>query len=197
LLRELDLWTRRNDPVSDFSRGMQQKVAIACALVTNPPIVLLDEPTLGLDVHAARTVKAWVQELARSQGKTSVLTTHQLNMAEEVCDRVAIIRQGALVADKPTAELLELFKQDYYEIRVSGQLDANTDSKLRTTFAGLSIGHENGHTILSSSITDQTELYHLLDMVRHLNLPLLSVQQAEPKLEDVFVQLTGETGSSE
>ena len=108
LLRELELWERRDDMIHAFSRGMQQKVAIACALIADPPIVLLDEPTLGLDVQAARTVKEWILRLARERGKTVVLTTHQLDMAEEVCDRVAIMRRGELIADQPVHELLKL-----------------------------------------------------------------------------------------
>ena len=86
LLEELDLWDRRKDTVREFSRGMQQKVSIACALVADPPIVLLDEPTLGLDVQSARTVKEWIRRLASEQGKTVLLTTHQLDMAQELCD---------------------------------------------------------------------------------------------------------------
>jgi len=62
---------------------MQQKVAVAAALIADPPILLLDEPTIGLDVEAARTVKDWIVRLAREQGKTVVLTTHQLDMAQE------------------------------------------------------------------------------------------------------------------
>jgi ABC-2 type transport system ATP-binding protein len=112
LLRDLGLWERRDDMVMTFSRGMQQKVAIACALVADPPIVLLDEPTLGLDVHSARTVREWVVKLAREQGRTVVLTTHQLDMAQEVCDRVAIVREGALIANQPTHELLARFRRD-------------------------------------------------------------------------------------
>ena len=83
-LKEMDLWDRRKDPVKVFSRGMQQKVAVACALIADPPIVLLDEPTLGLDVQAARTIKEMVVRIAREQGKTVILTTHQLDLAQEV-----------------------------------------------------------------------------------------------------------------
>ena len=110
LLRDLDLWERRDDMLYTYSRGMQQKVAIACALVADPPIVLLDEPTLGLDVRSARTVREWVVKLAREQGRTVVLTTHQLDMAQAVCDRVAIMRDGALIANQPTRELLARFR---------------------------------------------------------------------------------------
>jgi len=108
LLRDLDLWDRRHDTVQTFSRGMQQKVAVACALIADPAIVLLDEPTLGLDVRSARTVREWIVKLAREQGKTVVLTTHQLDMAEEVCDRIAIMHRGVIVADQPVTELLSL-----------------------------------------------------------------------------------------
>ena len=75
LLKELDLWERRNDDVKEFSRGMQQKVAISAALMSDPPIVLLDEPTLGLDVESAQTVREWISQLAKVENKTVLLTT--------------------------------------------------------------------------------------------------------------------------
>jgi len=83
LLTELGLWERRHETVGSFSRGMQQKVAVSAALITDPPILLLDEPTIGLDVEAARTFKDWITHLARDEGKTIVLTTHQLEGAQE------------------------------------------------------------------------------------------------------------------
>src|SRR5918996_3122451 len=73
LLRDLDLWPRRHEQVGSYSRGMQQKVAVAAALVTDPPILLLDEPTIGLDVESARTVREWVLRLAPDEDKTIVL----------------------------------------------------------------------------------------------------------------------------
>jgi ABC-2 type transport system ATP-binding protein len=124
LLRDLVLWDRRNERVAGFSRGMQQKVAVAAALVTDPPIVLLDEPTIGLDVEAARTVRHWVHRLAHDEGKTVVLTTHQLAMAEELADRVAVIRGGHIITDLPTGELLDRYAEDRLEIAVSGHSDA-------------------------------------------------------------------------
>ncbi len=190
LLRELDLWERRNDPVKDFSRGMQQKVAIACALITDSPIVLLDEPTLGLDVHAARTVKTWVKELSSAGGKTVVLTTHQLDMAEELCQRVVIIRQGQIVADQPTGALLNLFRQEYYEIRLDGNLDTPPRHNNSPLLDSWSIACENGHTLLTGAVEEASALYPLLATLDQTGLPLLSVKRAAPNLEEVFVQLT-------
>ena len=192
LLHELELWERRNDPLRTFSRGMQQKVAIACALVADPPIVLLDEPTLGLDLQAAMTVKMWVARLAREQGKTVVLTTHQLDIAQELCDRVAIMRAGKLLADQPLDDLLRLFKQEHYQIRLQGELSPQQ----ATRFHPLTLTQESGISVLSGIIHDQSTLYHYLDELRTLDLPLISVARVEADLEDVFLQLMREHQAS-
>ena len=190
LLHELDLWERRNESIRTFSRGMQQKVAIACALISDPSIILLDEPTLGLDIQASRTVKEWIAKLSREQGKTVVLTTHQLDMAQALCDRVAIIRKGQLLTDQPLTELLHLFRQEYYQIKVKGHMDSHESS----WFDGLNICAENGHTIISGAIANQDVLHGHLTKVRDLSLPLLSVSRIEPNLEDVFTQMVDGKG---
>jgi len=128
LLRDLDLWPRRHEPVGSYSRGMQQKVAVAAALITDPPILLLDEPTLGLDVESARTFKDWIAHLAQDENKTILLTTHQLHLAQELAMRIAVIRAGEIIADLPTAELLEQYAEDRYEIRVQGSPDGVADT---------------------------------------------------------------------
>jgi ABC-2 type transport system ATP-binding protein len=186
LLQELDLWERRNDPVRTFSRGMQQKVAIASALIAEPAIVLLDEPTLGLDVQAALTIKAWITNLAREKNMTVILTTHQLDIAQDLCDRVAIMRAGKLLADRPLTELLGLFQQEYYQIRLGCALS----SQQARLFADMKMTSEDGDTILTGSFSGADELYDLLDEVRSQRLPLRSVTQVAPSLEDVFVHLT-------
>jgi len=185
MLRELDLWDRRNDLVRSFSRGMQQKVAIACALVADPPIVLLDEPTLGLDVQAARVVKDMVRHLVKDLGKTVVLTTHQLDVAQVLCDRVAIIRKGQLIADQPVQQLLDLFRSEYYEFRLEGSL-----SSIQGLFLdNLGMKEENGVTVLTGPVKGQEELFAYIDQLRGTGLPLISVSRSEPDLEEVFVRL--------
>ena len=186
LLRELELWHRRRDEVRTFSRGMQQKVAIACALIADPPIVVLDEPTLGLDVESSRLVQAWVAALAREQGKTVLLTTHQLSMAQAVCDRVAIMSMGRLVADRSPVELLGLFATDLYEIRTRGRLDGH-----RAAFGDFAITEHGDETIIQGEISGQKALHSLLARVNELGLPLVSVGRVGPDLEDAFVDLTG------
>jgi ABC-2 type transport system ATP-binding protein len=191
LLRELGLWKVRDGQVGGFSRGMQQKVAVASALITDPPILLLDEPTIGLDVEAARTVKDWIVGLAQEQGKTVVLTTHQLDMAQELCDRVAIMRAGRIVADLPVVDLLMRFRQDRYQVVLG----------TRSELAGLAlpdgttITHGDGTTVLTSPALESRQLYSLLDRLNEARLPLRSVKPVEPDLEDVFLELVGGEGA--
>jgi ABC-2 type transport system ATP-binding protein len=183
LLKELELWDRRKDLVRIFSRGMQQKVAIACALIADPPVVLLDEPTLGLDVQAARAVKQQIVRLTRDFGKTIVLTTHQLDMAQDVCDRVAIIIKGQIITDKPKAELLEVFQKQYYQVKVSGTLSFEQSQAFRE----MAVEEKDGVTILSGTVADTQQLYSLIERLRALAVPLLSVNRVEPDLEDIFI----------
>jgi ABC-2 type transport system ATP-binding protein len=184
LLRDLGLWDLRHGSVGGFSRGMQQKVAVAAALITDPPILLLDEPTIGLDVEAARTVKDWIVRLAHEEGKTVVLTTHQLDMAQELCDRVAIMRAGRVVADLPVHELLRRFRQDRYQI-VLGALTQGAELSLPV---GTTVSSSDGTTMLTSSLDDH-DIYGLLAQLSERGLPLRSVSPVEPSLEEVFLEL--------
>jgi ABC-2 type transport system ATP-binding protein len=188
LLRSLDLWKQRHQAVGGYSRGMQQKVAIAAALITDPPILLLDEPTIGLDVQTARTVKDWIARLAHEEGKTIVLTTHQLALAQELCNRIAIIHQGRLLTDLPVRELLARFRQETYEIRLGAPLASSSFPWLD----GFSVTSEDGESLIRGPIPDQERLYDLLAQMRAQHLPLVAVEPVEPNLEDVFVQILKE-----
>jgi ABC-2 type transport system ATP-binding protein len=182
LLTELGLWERRDDKVGGFSRGMQQKVAIAAALIAGPPIVLLDEPTLGLDVEATHTIKRWIAELSRELGTTILLTTHQLDVVQELCDRVAVMRKGRLVSDLPTRDLLASFRErDRYEIRVEGAAPPGFDA-----VAG------EGVSTISVRVSDPAEVYAVVDRLRAHGAVLESLTQVQPDLEDVFLALVNE-----
>lgn len=188
LLTDLGLWERRHQAVGGFSRGMQQKVAIAAALITDPPVLLLDEPTIGLDVEAARTVRGWVRHLAREEGKTVVLTTHQLEIVEQLADRVAVIRQGSIIADLPTPELVGRFREDRFQIQVAAPLDGLA--------ADLPAGARTEPTETGVRITlpgaGQAGLYRVLADMHRRDLPLVSVAQVQPSMEDIFLRLLDE-----
>jgi len=100
-LSMLGLWERRNDTVGSFSKGMRQKLAVARALIHEPQILFLDEPTTGLDPEASKTVRDFVEEL-KTEGRTIFMTTHNLDEAEKLCDRVGIFQQRLLTLDSPS-----------------------------------------------------------------------------------------------
>lgn len=99
-LKTLGLWERRNEMVGSFSKGMRQKLAIARALLHEPPLLFLDEPTSGLDPDAARIVREFIQVL-RSKGRTIFLCTHNLDEADRLCDRIGVIKQRLICVDTP------------------------------------------------------------------------------------------------
>ena len=187
LLTDLGLWERRNETVGSYSRGMQQKVAIATALITDPPVMLLDEPTIGLDVESARTVKDWIAHLAAGEGKTIVLTTHQLPIVQELADRIAVIRDGSVIADLPTGELLARFAEHRFEVRVAGPPNGLA-GKLP---AGARAEADAGTTRVTLRDADQGRLADFLGELRAKDIPLLSVTQAQPGLEEIFLRLIG------
>jgi ABC-2 type transport system ATP-binding protein len=107
-LRLLELWDRREAEASTLSKGMRQKLAIARALLHEPPVLFLDEPTSALDPQAAKTVRDFIETL-RGQGRTIFLCTHNLDEAERLCDRIAVFRQRLIAVDTPEALRRQLF----------------------------------------------------------------------------------------
>lgn len=186
LLRMFDLWERRRDEPNTFSRGMQQKLAIASALIADPSIILLDEPTLGLDVQAARIVREQVTQLAREQGKTIVITSHQLSMIQAISDQVAIVRAGEIIANQPIQDLLNRFGQEKYVITVEGHVDSHMIPKQ----VGAKIQVENGSSIISGIVDDPLILHDVLERLYTQDKTLISVQREKLNLEDIFVELT-------
>ncbi len=189
LLAEFDLLDKRKVPVQQLSRGMQQKIAIAVALIHEPRLLLLDEPTLGLDVESGETVKRLVRQVANS-GCAILLTTHQLNVAEELSDRVAVIRQGQIVAEQSTQALIQQFSNSAaYHIEFGGQLS----DRQRQALARLGATVGDGYLHYSPAPADDlapspTMIYKILSLLAPL--PLLEVRQDRADLTDVFLQLT-------
>jgi ABC-2 type transport system ATP-binding protein len=183
LLTELGLWQRRHETVGSFSRGMQQKVAVSAALITDPPIILLDEPTIGLDVEAARTFKDWITHLARDEAKTIVLTTHQLEVAQELSNRIAVIKAGAIIADLPTAELLARHAENRFEIRITGSLNS------AALPVGARVEADGDQTRVLLPGIDDRAVFAVLSRLGATGAGLVSVVQARPSLEEVFIRL--------
>ncbi|MBW4471845.1 MAG: ABC transporter ATP-binding protein [Stenomitos rutilans HA7619-LM2] len=178
LLDRFELSHKSKTNVQKLSRGMQQKVAIAVALIHEPPLLLLDEPTLGLDVEATQTVKRLVREIA-SEGRAILLTTHQLDIAEELSDRVAIINQGRIVTEQATEALIQQFSRAVYRVELP-ELPDDRVAKLLDLGALV-----DGTTV---HIPDPALLYPVLEVLNPLPIARLETERAT--LTDIFLKLT-------
>lgn len=184
ILRQLGLWERRHEVVGALSRGMQQKVSIACALIADPPIIILDEPTLGLDIQSAQAIKNLIKELSSTYKKTILLTTHQLDVAESLCDRVGMMYQGDLVIDQPIHQLLEAAGESY-KIVAKGKLIPED----LTHFHEADIAQDQDIVTFSGLLADSQTLYTLIEKTQHYGLQLISATRIKKTLEEVFTNL--------
>jgi ABC-2 type transport system ATP-binding protein len=186
LLDRFGLKDKREVPVQRLSRGMQQKLSIAVALVNNPRLLLLDEPTLGLDVEAAETVKQLLRERIR-QGRAVLLTSHQLGVVEEIADRVAILRQGRIAVQEKTKALLDRFSGESYTIEVEGAVDPERRKRLESCGAWLG---DTGIGYLGTA----EGLYAVLGVLSPL--PVRRVVRDRADLTGVFLKLVRENADA-
>ncbi len=179
LLERFELIQKRQTIVQSLSRGMQQKLAIAVALMHQPPLLLLDEPTLGLDVEATESVKRLIREIA-AEGCAIVLTTHQLAIAEELSDRVAIMHRGEILIEKPTDALIQQFSTGSYRIETREPIDVPRCSKLERL--GVVVAGDR-----QLFVADPGQLYEALAILKPL--PLLRIETDQATLKEVFLTL--------
>jgi ABC-2 type transport system ATP-binding protein len=187
LLELMDLKKKRDSLVQTLSRGMQQKVAIACALVHEPELLLLDEPTLGLDVEASDRILEWVRQVSRA-GTGILLTTHQMDLAEALADRVGIMREGQIIREGRTAELLAAYERGSYQIELAAALGAEKRAAL-TELGVQVLVEESARTVLQIENLTSERLYATLRILEPL--PLVTVNKQRTQLVDVFRRLTG------
>lgn len=190
LLTVLGLRDYRNEPVKKYSRGMQQKVALACALIHDPDVLVLDEPTLGLDVEAAIQLEATMAELVR-RGKSILLTTHVMSLAERMADKILVMNRGVTVAHDTAENLLRQFDtRKVVEITVDGQMLNGLQTNIENQFPSIVIDHQKQGTKLTWVEPEQRQVINLLDMADKTGYQVTSVVRREPTLEEVFLSLT-------
>ena len=188
LLELFGLYERQKDRVGIFSRGMKRRLTIAAALIHKPGILFLDEPTSGLDVQSARMIRNLIKEL-NEKGTTIFFTTHYIEEADQLCQRVAIINQGKIVAvDNP--EKLKSTIEEHNIIEVSFSPAQDLNDKLRSLKHVSSVSRIGDKFRLHAE--DASEVVPILiDFSRKNNLRIMSINTLKPSLEDAFVKITG------
>jgi ABC-2 type transport system ATP-binding protein len=191
LLERLDLREKADVPVRKLSRGMKQKVSLASALAGDASVLFLDEPTLGLDVESSRTLQRELRRLAEEEGLTVVLSSHDMDVIETVCDRVVILSGGRIVADDSVEALLTGGSAHGLAI-TSRDLDGDLLATLRERFTvtddDLFDADPGGSVVVTA---DSEAVYDLFASLREAGVRLDRVRSVEVDLEDVFVDLTG------
>ncbi|ELZ51109.1 ABC transporter-related protein [Halorubrum coriense DSM 10284] len=189
LLDRLDLADKADTPVRDLSRGMKQKVSLASVLAGGAELVFLDEPTLGLDVESARTLRAELRRLAVEEGLTIVVSSHDMTTIEAVCDRVVMLSNGRIVADDSVEALLGAADRDAVRV-ASPDLNAETVAGVRESFEIVDVDREaRPPTVTVAAGGDR--LYDLTDALRAAGVTVSDIRTVQPDLEEVFLERTG------
>ena len=183
LLERLSLADRAGVPARTLSKGMQQKLAVAAALARRTPVVLLDEPTLGLDVETTRDLRGHVRDLAALEGRTVLLSSHDLGVVEDVADRVVVIGGGRVLADAPTAELVRAARRAVYRVAVEGPLPEDLVRRL----PGAAV--EADGAVVCPVDEEADGPGPLLDAVRGAGARVVSVRREGADLEAAFLRL--------
>ncbi|MDP1631039.1 MAG: ABC transporter ATP-binding protein [Caulobacter sp.] len=183
LLEAMGLTDKAEAYVRQLSGGMKRRLMVAKAMVHNPPVLILDEPTAGVDVELRRQLWNYVLELNR-QGVTIVLTTHYLEEAQELCDRIAIINRGEVVACEPTESLLR--RLDTRNVVVTPEEPVSAAPNLK----GFETRLRNGGAFSVTYKTGQSSVEQVLAAVRASGLHIKDIATEDPDLEDVFLSLT-------
>jgi len=188
LLAEVHLADKANAYARSLSGGMRRRLLIAKALVHAPPVIVLDEPTAGVDVELRRQLWELVGELNK-EGVTVVLTTHYLEEAEQLCDRIAIINHGRLIADKPTRELVEMAREKVVAVTLDKPLG---DCPAHPAFLK---SEKVGDQVLEVTYDkDRSNAGEVLSLIQGMGFGIIDVTTREADLEDVFVSLTSQAG---
>ncbi|MBN2146134.1 MAG: ATP-binding cassette domain-containing protein [Anaerolineales bacterium] len=194
LLEVVGLGDRINTKSSDLSTGLRQKMNIVRGFMTDPDVLFLDEPTLGLDVGASREVRKFIRQWVDADAqRTLLLTTHYMVEADELCDRVAIINHGRVLAcDTPTKLKHHLQSESIFRLEVS-PLNGTRVETFQNLPGVCNVNHspQDGYAVLQFILEAEQVLADVVNTLTTNQIRILNLQKCEPTLEDVFVYLVG------
>ena len=198
LLEFFELTEERKKLVKEYSTGMKVKVMLARALLHNPPILFMDEPTIGLDTISAVDTRKLLATLNTELGKTIIFTSHNMFEVEQLCDRVAIMRKGKIIADSSPSQLREKLRDiRAVEVEVRDNIDIKKIAESLTNMPIVIKILETENNASSGVIRLQVEneyeaIPFIAEKIRSLGIKVSAIRQSEPSFEDIFVKLTRE-----
>lgn len=190
LLALFQLADRAGDRVGEYSKGMKQKLALARALVHRPEVLFLDEPTVGLDPVITRQVHTLIRELSRDGAHTIFMCTHNLAEAQRLCNRVAVLENGRMVALGSPAELArELWKGMRLEVETSPEAIPAAVRTLTAIPDAREVAQEAGQPVISLSVTLRDQVPQVVNRLVAAGVPIYRLTPKEPTLEDIYFAL--------
>ena len=181
-LKQMNLWDKRNSNARDLSGGMKRRLMVGRALVNKPRLLLLDEPTAGVDIETRRMMWDFLREL-NDQGTTIILTTHYLEEAEQLCDRVAIIDEGEIIENDTMLNVLGKLKKEVFVLNVDRSID----------FAPKIPGYETSLRSpqeIEVSVSQSQGINDIFTELKKLDIKVISMRNKTSRLEELFIELT-------
>jgi ABC-2 type transport system ATP-binding protein len=212
LLERFGLADKKNVEVRRLSQGMKQKTSVVCALARRTPIVFLDEPTLGLDVETSLELRDTLRSYSREEGRTVVVSSHDMDVVQQVCSRVIIMSNGRVVTDDSVAHLIDLFRTRTCTVKLGAQAGEGQQQspqqqppQAATSPAGggpveippelaavlseeFAPAEVSGSTV-KVTLADSRSIYRLMDLLKAEQLPIEEIDYGAPDLEQVFLEI--------
>lgn len=189
LLDRLNLTEKSNEMVNSLSRGMQQKLSIAIAILSDTEIIFLDEPTLGLDVEISYEIRKLLKEIAKEYNKTILLSSHDMPVVQEICERVIIINKGRIVTDDSVSNLLSLFDTKAYSFTLGATLPEEDLNKVKEQFIVHTDTNENGQSIITVTIQHSDDFYKVIEIFKNRNIAIEKIDRSIIDFEQVFMKI--------
>jgi ABC-2 type transport system ATP-binding protein len=190
LLETFGLWEKRDVKAEGFSKGMRRRLSIAMAIIHRPSLLFMDEPTPGLDAQSARAIRDLIRRL-NAEGTTVFLTTHQIEEANQLCDRVAIINHGQIAAIDTPERLKEAFRR-VQSVEVAMAPDGQKHGEPLAALPGVTTPVKMGDKWRLYTEDPSALLPRVMDYARSRELRVVSLSTLGPSLEDVFLEITGQ-----
>jgi ABC-2 type transport system ATP-binding protein len=190
LLETFGLWEKRDVKVEDFSKGMRRRLSIAMAIIHEPALLFLDEPTPGLDAQSACAIRGLIRRL-NAEGTTIFLTTHQIEEANQLCDRVAIIDHGQIAAVDTPERLKQAFRRAQ-SVEVALEPDGGAHGEPLAALPGVTTRVKTGDKWRLYTDDPSALLPRVMDYARSRGLRVVSLSTLGPSLEEVFLEITGQ-----
>lgn len=191
VLDTFDLTSKMDERVNNLSRGMKQKVGLACALIQNGSVIFLDEPTLGLDIESSISLCENLRTIAETEGITIILTSHDMDVIENLCDRVIILQDGLIVADDTVENLKTLFNVQTYKISLADTPSKHSLAKLEARFHLTSYNTYGGQQFeFDVNLENSDQFYELISILSTTNCSIVGIRSVDPNLESIYIELT-------